>query len=68
MRRDVQAALDDDNIAGICVWQLLDIAVDPKYWPAEERPGGKNNKGVLGDRRAPKLAASAVATAFRAAT
>ena len=68
VRRDVQAALDDDNIAGICVWQLLDIAVDPKYWPAEKRPGGKNNKGVLGDRRAPKLAASAVATAFRAAT
>ena len=28
VRRDVQAALDDDNIAGICMWQLLDIAVD----------------------------------------
>ena len=60
-----QAALDD-NIAGICVWQLLDIAVNPKYWPAEKRPALVRQ----GRPRRPagaKLAAAAVATAFRAA-
>ena len=65
VRRDVEAALTNRNIAGVIVWQLFDIAVDPKHWPERKRPGGLNNKGVLTQRREPKLAAEVVQHLFR---
>lgn len=39
-----QAALESDAIAGVAVWQLHDVKVDPHHWPEKKRPGGFNNK------------------------
>merc|ERR1712060_958938 len=42
------------DLAGVCIWQLVDCPVDPttnlKY-----RPGGINDKGILTTSRRPKL-------------
>jgi beta-glucuronidase len=65
VRRDVDAALALDDVAGVCVWQLFDVRVDAKHWPAAKRPGGLNNKGVLSQWREPKLAAQSVQRLFR---
>ena len=68
VRRDVDAALALDDVAGVCVWQLFDVRVDAKHWPAAKRPGGLNNKGVLSQWREPKLAAQSVQRLFRGST
>eukprot|EP00928_Gymnodinium_smaydae_P015888 TRINITY_DN15905_c0_g1_i1.p1 TRINITY_DN15905_c0_g1~~TRINITY_DN15905_c0_g1_i1.p1 ORF type:complete len:357 (-),score=66.66 TRINITY_DN15905_c0_g1_i1:345-1415(-) len=52
------------DLAGVCIWSLVDFPVDPSTDPAY-RPNGRNDKGVLSPEREPKLACKAVAAIFR---
>lgn len=54
LARELEFYLGESDIAGIFIWQFCDIRVCEKEFP--KRPGGKNNKGVVGENREKKLA------------
>jgi hypothetical protein len=58
-----KVAMADANITGLALWQFCDIKVD-QLNTSTNRPGGINNKGVVSQWRAPKLAAATMAAAY----
>ena len=55
--------MSDGNITGLALWQFCDIKVNQPN-TSTGRPGGINNKGVVSQWRAPKLAAKTMAAAY----
>lgn len=63
LRTQLQAALANENICGVIVWQFADIRVDEGSF--SNRPRTRNNKGLLDEHRRPKLAYEVVKALFR---
>lgn len=51
--KQLSVYLDRDEIAGTYIWQFCDCRVTEDY--ELRRPGGYNNKGIVGNNRQPKL-------------
>ncbi len=61
----VRATLEDPRTCGVALWQLFDTRSYGPQGRVRTKPRGINNAGVLDEYRRPKLAAAAVANAFR---
>ena len=62
LNEQITAILSDPNIAGVFLWQFADVRVDEEW--AMQRPGTRNNKGILNSNRQPKLAYQTVKGLF----
>ena len=55
--------LNHPKVAGVFIWQYCDIRVDPSW--SMRRPRTMNNKGIVDERRRPKLAFETVRKHFK---
>ena len=63
LRRQLTAAMENDQLSGVILWQFADVRVDESWF--HNRPKCVNNKGLVDEYRRPKLSYAAVQAIFR---